>query len=228
MINCKQYVITLLVIGFYTIESIGQTFTPLTVKNQLIVDSQGNGSGLQFTGINASTTTSTVPTKVLTLDVQGNVTLGSMPTIPVIPVGATVWSLNNNVASTAATSVVIGSGITIPANNPYSLYVSKGILTERMRVAVSGSAFWADYVFNKKYRLPSLEKVSQFIAENKHLPDVPSADEVAKNGIDFVEMQATLLRKIEELTLYVIKQEKEVKSLKSELKKIKSGGLTKK
>lgn len=227
MINCKQYVITLLVIGFYTIQSIGQTFTPLTVKNQLIVDSQGNGSGLQFTGLNSSTTTSTVPTKVLTLDTQGNVTLESMPTIPVIPIGATVWSLNNNVASTAATSVVIGTGITIPANNPYSLYVSKGILTERMRVAVNGSAFWADYVFDKKYRLPSLEKVSQFIAENKHLPDVPSADEVAKNGIDFVEMQATLLRKIEELTLYVIKQEKEVKSLKSELKKIKNGGAKK-
>ncbi|PWK22652.1 hypothetical protein LV89_03364 [Arcicella aurantiaca] len=221
MEKLKQMAAVLLMLTASTVKTIGQTQAPLTVKNQLIIDSQGNGSGLKFTGLNSSTSVSTVPAKVLTLDTDGNVLMGNMPTIPTIPVGATVWDLSNNVASTAAGSVVIGTGVTIPANNPYSLYVSKGILTEKMRVAVGGSSFWADYVFDKKYQLPTLSKVEKFINENKHLPDVPSAEEVSKNGIDFVEMQATLLRKIEELTLYTIKQEKELKKLKREINYLK-------
>ncbi|MFY7889765.1 MAG: hypothetical protein ACOVOW_12680 [Spirosomataceae bacterium] len=188
---------------------------PLTIKNQLIIDSEGNGSGLKFTGINASTTASTVPTTLLTLDAQGNVVVGQTP---IVPAGASVWSLNNTTASTLATSVVIGANINIPANNPYSLYVSKGILTEKMRVSVANSTFWADYVFDKNYKLPTLASVEKFIALNKHLPDVPSSQEVTENGIDFTEMQATLLRKIEELTLYTIALEKKVTRLQKQMK----------
>lgn len=188
---------------------------PLTIKNQLIIDSEGNGSGLKFTGINSSTTTSTVPTTLLTVDAQGNVVVGQTP---IVPAGASVWSLNNTTASTLATSVVIGSNINIPANNPYSLYVSKGILTEKMRVSVANSTFWADYVFDKNYKLPTLASVEKFIALNKHLPDVPSSQEVTENGIDFTEMQATLLRKIEELTLYTIALEKKVSKLQKQMK----------
>ena len=137
---------------------------------------------------------------------------------PIVPTGASIWSLNNTTASTFATSVVIGANINIPANNPYSLYVSKGILTEKMRVSVANSTFWADYVFDKNYKLPTLASVEKFITLNKHLPDVPSSQEVTENGIDFTEMQATLLRKIEELTLYTIALEKKVTRLQKQMK----------
>lgn len=56
---------------------------------------------------------------------------------------------------------------------------------------------WADYVFDKSYRLPSLEELDKFIKANHLLPDVPSAEEVEKNGVDVTETQALLLRKIE-------------------------------
>jgi trimeric autotransporter adhesin len=59
-----------------------------------------------------------------------------------------------------------------------------------------------------------LSDVEKFIVQNKHLPNVPSADEVVKDGIDMATMDAKLLEKIEELTLYVIKLNKEVEELK--------------
>jgi len=94
----------------------------------------------------------------------------------------------------------------------YNLYVQNGILTEKVRVAVNGSATWADYVFADDYKLRSLDEVEKFIAANKHLPEVPSACEVEDNGIDMAEMDATLLKKIEELTLYIIDQNKKIEA----------------
>ena len=63
--------------------------------------------------------------------------------------------------------------------------------------------------FAKDYQLKSLEEVETYINENKHLPDVPSAEEVVKSGINVAEMDALLLQKIEELTLYMIELKKE-------------------
>jgi hypothetical protein len=110
--------------------------------------------------------------------------------------------------------IVGGATTTIPAGSGYKLAVSGGILTEKVRVATSGTAFWADYVFDKSFKLKSLKEVENFIKENKHLPDVPSTTDVTKNGIDLAETQALLLQKIEELTLYVIQQQKEIDKLK--------------
>ncbi|PKP44946.1 MAG: hypothetical protein CVT95_09970 [Bacteroidetes bacterium HGW-Bacteroidetes-12] len=64
-----------------------------------------------------------------------------------------------------------------------------------------------------------LNEVENFITENKHLPDVPSATEVKENGIDLAQMDAILLQKIEELTLYIIELKKEMNKLKEEQKK---------
>lgn len=104
--------------------------------------------------------------------------------------------------------VVIGDypSLTTPGN--YKLYVQDGILTERVKVAVKTTLDWADYVFDKDYELMPLHTVAAYIDEHKHLPQVPSADEVVKNGVDVSEMNARLLQKIEELTLYAIKQQK--------------------
>jgi hypothetical protein len=83
------------------------------------------------------------------------------------------------------------------------------------RVKVTQQADWADFVFESDYKLPSLSEVEQFIIVNKRLPDVPSAKEVAKEGVDLGEMNKILLQKIEELTLHMIELEKQVKELKS-------------
>ncbi|WP_353148627.1 cell wall anchor protein [Chryseobacterium sp.] len=83
---------------------------------------------------------------------------------------------------------------------------------------------WADYVFKKDYQLKSLEEVEKHISEKGHLPNIPSADEVLKNGINVAEMNAKLLEKIEELTLYSIQQNKQLqedsKTLKDQSEKI--------
>ena len=65
---------------------------------------------------------------------------------------------------------------------------------------------WSDYVFQKDYHLPSLDSVALYVKEHQHLSGIPSADEVAKNGVDVGANQAALLKKVEELTLYLIRQ----------------------
>jgi hypothetical protein len=110
----------------------------------------------------------------------------------------------------------IGTVNTTDAN--YKLFVENGIRTRKVKVDADA---WPDYVFASKYKLMSLQEVEQFINENNHLPEVPSADEVQKNGIELGENQAVLLKKIEELTLYVIEQNKQLIQLKKEVAELK-------
>lgn len=100
--------------------------------------------------------------------------------------------------------------------NDYRLIVKDGIRTEKVKVDVASANGWADYVFNKNYKLLSLSDVEKHIDEKGHLPNIPSADDVVKNGINLGEMDAKLLEKIEELTLYVIQLNKDVKQLGEE------------
>ncbi len=139
----------------------------------------------------------------------GNLTVGNN-----ITAGNTISALNSQIGNnlTVSNQVVIGSVTTPPG---YSLYVANGILTEKLKVASSTDAYnWMDFVFDKKYKLRPLKMVEEYVKANKHLPEIPSALEVAKNGIDMVEMDAKLLQKIEELTLYIIQQQKEIDELK--------------
>jgi len=73
---------------------------------------------------------------------------------------------------------------------------------------------WSDEVFDKNYKLMPLHQLESYIETNKHLPDIPTEEEVLKNGIKLGEMNALLLKKVEELTLYVIELKKEVEDLK--------------
>ena len=115
-----------------------------------------------------------------------------------------------------------------PATYPgdYSLYVGNGILTEKIKVALSTTGDWADYVFADDYDLMPLSDVETFVKENKHLPGVPSAEEVVETGIDLAKMDAKLLEKIEELTLYVIDLKKENDAIRKELEALKSNNVT--
>lgn len=99
--------------------------------------------------------------------------------------------------------------------------VGIGIADPKVRLAVNGDVLakkvrivpgvWADFVFDSSYHLPSLQQVEQFIAQHKHLPDMPSAKEVSDDDLELGQNQAKLLQKIEEMTLYLIAQEKVLK-----------------
>lgn len=107
-----------------------------------------------------------------------------------------------------------GSALTTPAG--YRMIVQDGILTEKIKVALKTTGDWADYVFESDYNLMSLEEIESFTKKNKHLPNVPSADEMAESGLDVAQTSKMFMEKIEELTLYMIELNKEVKLLKAE------------
>ncbi|MDX2280737.1 MAG: hypothetical protein NW218_14215 [Saprospiraceae bacterium] len=96
----------------------------------------------------------------------------------------------------------------------YKLAVGGKVICEEVKVQLQNA--WPDYVFSKNYKLPTIEAVEQHIHEQQHLPGIPSACEVAENGISVGEMQTKMMEKIEELTLYLIEQNKEIKQLKAE------------
>ncbi|MBI1835816.1 MAG: hypothetical protein HYR91_00975 [Flavobacteriia bacterium] len=103
----------------------------------------------------------------------------------------------------------------------YKLYVETGILTEKVKIAVKNTINWADYVFEPTYQKLSLKALETYVIQNKHLPNIPSAQEVSENGIDMAEMTNKLLEKIEELTLYMIEQNKKIELLEKEISEIK-------
>jgi hypothetical protein len=107
----------------------------------------------------------------------------------------------------------VGIGTTNPSEK---LSVNGNIRSRKVIVTQNG---WADYVFNDGYRLRPLTQVESYIKENKHLPEIPTAKEVEKNGVDLGETQALLLKKIEELTLYMIEMKKESEKAKIQLQK---------
>lgn len=74
-----------------------------------------------------------------------------------------------------------------------------------------------DYVFKEDYKLRSLQEVEEYVTTKSHLPEVPSAEEIQKNGLDLAEMNMVLLKKVEELTLYTIQQQKQIDELRTKL-----------
>ena len=115
--------------------------------------------------------------------------------------------------------IIVGTGVNIPAGSFYKMAVGGGIITEKVRVATNGTPFWADFVFEPNFKLRPILELAEYIKLHKHLPDIPSTAEVTKNGIDLAETQALLLQKVEELTLYVIEQNKKIGDLEKKLKR---------
>jgi hypothetical protein len=89
------------------------------------------------------------------------------------------------------------------------------------RVVVKKAGTWPDYVFAADYKLPSLYEVEKYIQENKHLEGIPSAETIEKEHLDLGNMQAQMLKKLEEMTLYMIELKKENDALKQEIEKLK-------
>nr|WP_199157665.1 hypothetical protein [Pedobacter sp. ASV2] len=109
----------------------------------------------------------------------------------------------------------VGIGTTTPDEK---LAVNGKIHTQEVRVDLKG---WPDYVFEPGYKVGTLEELERYINANKHLPEMPSAKEVEANGIELGEMNKLLLKKVEELTLHMIEQQKEMMNLKKEINVLK-------
>jgi len=110
--------------------------------------------------------------------------------------------------------ITVDGKVGIGTTNPQSMLAVNGTVTAKeVVVTLTG---WSDYVFDDNYKLMSLNELEKSIKTEKHLPGIPSADEVKKNGVSIGDMQAKLLQKVEELTLHVIEQNKKLESLKTE------------
>jgi len=129
----------------------------------------------------------------------------------------------NTANSTSNGKIYLGSNASYPSTTGnYKLFVEGGILTEKVKVALRSSANWADYVFANNYKLMPLKEVEKFVTINKHLPGIDSASELAAKGLDIAEMQSKQMEKIEELTLYIIQQNKALEKNQKEIEELKS------
>lgn len=143
----------------------------------------------------------TSPTEAL--DVNGSVKATSFM-VGSTPLVSSQWVTSASNINYTTGAVSIG---TTTAPSGYKLAVGGKTVTEEVVVKLQGN--WPDYVFEPDYNLMPLSELERYIKQNKHLPDVPEAKEVADKGIALGELNATLLKKVEELTLYLIELKKE-------------------
>ena len=101
----------------------------------------------------------------------------------------------------------------------YKLAVAGSVVAESMTVKLQ--ADWPDYTFKKDYKLMPLSELKTYVDKNQHLPEVPSAAEVTKDGQNLGEMNKLLLKKVEELTLYLIAKDKQDKIREQEIAELK-------
>lgn len=109
--------------------------------------------------------------------------------------------------------VMPNGNVGIGSKNPIAkLTVDGTVLAKEIKVKTDITV--PDYVFEPDYKLPRLEEVEHYVKQNKHLPEVPSAKEIEKTGLDLAAMNLILLKKVEELTLHLIEKEKEINGIK--------------
>ena len=127
----------------------------------------------------------------------------------------TVWNQSGTDINYTGGTVSIGTAV-VPLD--YKLAVDGNIVAEEVQVLLSD--IWPDYVFEEDYELKPLKEVERFVKANKHLPDVPSAEEVAEEGQGLGKMNTILLRKVEELTLYLIEQQKTIRAHETRIEEL--------
>ena len=203
-------------IGTNSINTTGKFVVRTNGIDQVYVDQNGN------MGFNVSTPLSRL--HILTGDdasisSHGYLMLGSVTGSNVIFDNNEIMARSNGTASTLVLqndggAVRIGN-VTVPSG--YKFAINGKMICEEVKVKLSTA--WPDYVFNETHQLMPIEKLSQFIQANKHLPNIPSAASVESNGIEVGDMQKKMMEKIEELTLYIIEQDKRIKQLEKQQNK---------
>ncbi|ACU60654.1 hypothetical protein [Chitinophaga pinensis] len=108
-------------------------------------------------------------------------------------------------------------GIGVRDTKGYKLAVGGNMIAEKVVVKLQAS--WPDYVFAPHYKLPTLKELEAYLEREKHLPGFASAKEVEENGVDLAATAKALTKQVEELTLYIIQQQKELETLKELVKK---------
>ncbi|WPU94012.1 hypothetical protein SNE25_00540 [Mucilaginibacter sabulilitoris] len=123
---------------------------------------------------------------------------------------------HDNADAESRLMLIQGNGnVAIGTNNPqnYKLAVNGTIHSKSVLIDLNG---WSDYVFEKDYKLPSLQAIKAYIDQNQHLPEVPSEEQIKKDGLNVGEMNKLLMKKVEELTLYMIEMKAEIKELQKQ------------
>lgn len=189
----------------------GVTGYTLTMNGATQTLSSATAMSFSATGLSADTI----------YDFQLTATDGTNSTVSaVVPVttlsagntgGGGYWTQTGSDISYTAGHVGIGTA----PRSLQMLAVAGEIIATRVRVEEQPN--WPDYVFNEDYRLPSLEEVQEHIEAYGHLINIPSAADVAANGMDLGEMNRLLLEKVEELTLYLLQQDQELKALQTQI-----------
>ena len=127
-----------------------------------------------------------------------------------------VHNENNSINYVDAMMITEEGNVGIGIRQPSEKLVVNGII--KAKELIIEDPLTADFVFENDYNLRTLNQVEEFIAKNKHLPEVPSAKQMEENGVSVAQMNQILLQKVEELTLYMIQQEKRIQKLESVVK----------
>lgn len=188
--------------------SLTATVAPSNATNKTVTWSTSNSSiaTVSASGLVTGVATGTANITVTTQD--GNFTATSAITITEPTGGTSPWQQGTGGIFYNFGNVGIGTQNTFG----YKLAVNGTIGAKEVKVEVTSP--WPDFVFDKDYNLWTLCELDNYIQENKHLPGIPKADETYRQGIMLGEMNAKLLQKIEELTLYMIELNKENEQLK--------------
>lgn len=185
-------------IGFNREAATGALFNSGRVAYQLTIDN----TSFRIEGYNGAAS------NPLTILKGGNIGIGTSTPNAKLDVNGSIYAKDKIYIGVSDANTATNMGTNLLAVNGSALF-------NKVTVKVP---LWPDYVFSPTYKLTPLDSLEQFIQLNKHLPEVPTADDVKKNGIDLGDNQALLLKKIEELTLIVIEQNKRIEKLENKLK----------
>jgi len=127
------------------------------------------------------------------------------------------YSANRQITNYVSRFNVLGKVGIGTADPQADLAVNGNILANQIKVKTDISV--PDYVFEPDYKLKSLEEIESYVKENKHLPEIPSAKQIQADGLDVAEMNLLLLKKMEEMTLHMIDQQKQIREMKAVIDK---------
>jgi trimeric autotransporter adhesin len=216
-------------IGSDAVASVSNTVVLGNAATTITGTGLASGSGLKFANLTSASSPATGGAgKVLSVDATGNVILvgltGGAGTTAVGGPVAENWKEADGYLYNNSTNGVVIKGTGLDGN---SLIVKGGVLSKEVNVKVEGSESWPDYVFKPNYKRLTLGEVEKFISINGHLPNIPSATEMAATGNNLGKTDVKLLEKVEELTLYLLDMKKandaqaaELKALKQQVSKL--------